>query len=95
MESTFTSPRGIQSSRQACHGCPQGRSFSILLEIDVRATMKARLDLDVIPYRALDEYNPPLAQRDLAAEPDSGLRPLIRMSLPIVVNTSARILRLK
>lgn len=51
----------------------KGVGFGILTEIDMKATLKSKLDIDRRPYKILGACNPPFANKALGMEEKIGI----------------------
>jgi len=67
------SGRSFAEALAAAREALAGEGFGVLTEIDVQATMKKKLDVDVEPYVILGACHPPSAHRALQAVPEVGV----------------------
>lgn len=65
-------PEPIEEVRPRVEWALRNEGFGVLTEIDVAATLKAKLDLDRGPYLILGACNPRLAARALEIDPSIG-----------------------
>jgi uncharacterized protein (DUF302 family) len=69
VEVPITHERAVERAREEL----TKEGFGVLTEIDVRQTLKKKLDVDFRPYVILGACNPPLAHQALSTELDVGL----------------------
>jgi len=70
-QSTLNLP--YESALEKVTDALKAEGFGILTSIDVKKTMKKKLDIDFRKYTILGACNPPLAHKALTARPDVGL----------------------
>lgn len=58
---------------QKVSGALKSEGFGILTEVDIKDTLKKKIDVDFKKYRILGACNPPLAYKALSAEDKIGL----------------------
>jgi uncharacterized protein (DUF302 family) len=68
-----TSSRGFEETVERCRQALAQEGFGVLTEIDVKATLKKKLDVDREPYLILGACHPPSAHRALTAAPEVGV----------------------
>lgn len=66
-------PLDLDAAEAAIRAALAEEGFGILTEIDVQATLKAKIDVDREPYKILGACNPHLANRALGIDEHIGL----------------------
>ncbi|MHB1535571.1 MAG: DUF302 domain-containing protein [Acidimicrobiales bacterium] len=70
---TVTTTKSFADTEEAVRAALGDAGFGVLTEIDVAATLKAKLDVDRPPLKILGACNPSLAHQALAADPSVAL----------------------
>ncbi|KAA2312220.1 DUF302 domain-containing protein [Pseudooceanicola sediminis] len=63
---------GIDDAETRIREALAEKGFGVLTEIDVKATMKKKIDIDMPPYRILGACNPGMAHKAIGIEPRVG-----------------------
>jgi putative FmdB family regulatory protein len=70
---SITTPLSYTAAVDAVTAALKTEGFGVLTTIDVQATLRQKLSVDMPSYTILGACNPPLAHRALSVEPEIGL----------------------
>ena len=70
---TRTTELSFDRAVEACRAALADEGFGVLTEIDMQATLKAKLDVDREPYLILGACHPPSAHTVIGAAPEVGV----------------------
>lgn len=68
-----TTDLSYEDAVKKCREALTAEGFGVLTEIDIKATLKKKLDVDVEPHVILGACHPPSAYRALTAMPEVGV----------------------
>lgn len=68
-----STPLDVEHAEEAVREALAAEGFGILTEIDIAATLRAKLGIERAPYKILGACDPSLANQALEAETDVGL----------------------
>ena len=86
-----TTQLGYDQAVERCRDELAKEGFGVLTEIDVRATMKKKLDVDLEPHIILGACHPPSAYKALSAVPQVGV--LLPCNVTVAVEEGTTIVR--
>ena len=70
---SVTTPLGMNATEELVREALAAEGFGVLSEIDIAATLKAKIDVDCAPMKILGACNPTLAHRALTIDDRSSL----------------------